>query len=271
MKNLIGFIVAVALTSLLVLERAHLNDARNEAANLRAELAASKAELQRASDTPKADPKESERQSQERAELAKLRGEVSALRKEKVDWLKNRSVAEAAALQASQTKPSPDTTTPAAQGMQWVEQILNGPSAVKGTEIGNIRRKALNGEGLTEAEQALLLNMNGKAAEIEKSPDEFSAFQSAYIGSLLGWNNDPRADHIKGILTAAVNAANTGGYDYNMPSQNADKWTDEQKALNARATSAIQNILKPDERAVFDKALSGVLGVDTSIANIQGK
>jgi hypothetical protein len=271
MKNLIGFIVAIILAVLVVFQRVGLQQARADADTLRAELASTKTELQRASEMPKVDPKETERLAQERAELAKLRGEVSALRKEKADRQKSRGIAEAAALQASQNKPAQDASTPAAQGMQWVEHILNGPSALKGAETGNVRRKALNGEPLTEAEQALLLNMNAKAAEIEKSPEEFSTFQSSYIGSLLGWNNDSRSDHIRAILSAAMTAANTSGYDYNAPGQNADKWPDEQKALNTRATTAIQNILKPEERAAFDRAFIGVLGIDTGVGVAQPK
>ena len=65
--------------------------------------------------------------------MAKLRGEVSALRKEKADWQKTRGIAESAALQASQAKPEPAATTPAVEGMQWVEQILNAPAL---TDIG---------------------------------------------------------------------------------------------------------------------------------------
>jgi hypothetical protein len=147
--------------------------------------------------------------------------------------------------------------------MQWVETILNGPSQVKGTELGNVRRKALNGEPMTDAERALLMNMNSKSAEVEKSPEEFANFQSAFIGSLLGWNNDPRGEQVKSMLSAAMNAAITRGYDYHAPAENADKWDDAQKALNTRATSAVQKLLQPEERAVFDKALIGVLGVDT--------
>jgi hypothetical protein len=265
MKKLIFVVIAIAVAALFVFQQRELKNSRAEAESLRAELTATKSELQRASDVPKSDPKESERLNQERAELAKLRGEVSALRKEKTDWQKTRGAAESAALQAAQFKPEPAVATPAAQGMQWVEQILNAPAVTKGAELGNVRRKALNGEPLTEAEQALLLNMNSKTAEVEKSPDEFSNFQSAYIGSLLSWTNDPRAEQIKGVLNAAMNAANTSGFDYHAPGENADKWSEEQKALNVRATAAIQNLLRPEERAVFDKAFIGVLGVDTGI------
>ena len=149
--------------------------------------------------------------------------------------------------------------------MQWVETIMNGPAIVKGTEVGNARRKALAGEQLTEAKASLLMNMNSRAAEIEKVPEEFANFQSAYIASLLGWNNDPRSDAIKGVITAASNAALQRGYDFNAPAVNAEKWDDGQKRLNTRATGAVQNLLKPEERAVFDKALIGVLGVDTGL------
>jgi hypothetical protein len=265
MKKLVLIIIAIAVAALFFFRERELSNARAETESLRAELAATKAELQQAAEIPKADPKESERQNQERAELAKLRGEVSALRKEKADWQKNRNVAEAAAIDASQGKTEAATSNQAVEGMQWVEQVLNSPSPVKGAEIGNVRRKALNGEHLTDAERTLLLNMNNKAAEIEKSPEEFAAFQSAYIASLLGWNNDSRADQIKGVLNAATVAANTRGFDYHAPGQNADNWDEEQRALNTRATSAIQNLLKPEERAVFDRALIGVLGVDTGM------
>jgi hypothetical protein len=262
MKTLVLIIVAVVLAALLFVEHGKVEKARAEAQSLSAELASTKTELERASQKPITDPNESARLGQERAELAKLRGEVSALRQEKAEWLQGRGAAESAALQASQT-PAPAATTPAAQGMQWVESILNGPAQVKGTEAGRIRAKALAGEPLTDAEQALLMNLNGKAAEIEKAPDQFADFQSAYIASMLGWTNDPRSEAIKGVLNAAMTAANTRGLDFHAPAENADKWSDDQKALNTRATVAVQNLLKPEERVVFDKGLTGVLGVDT--------
>ena len=264
MKGVISALVAIAVAALFVVQQRKVTSLRAETAAANRALSDAKAEVQRLAAVPKTDPKEDERIAQERAELAKLRGEVSALRKEKAEWDKNRAAAESAALKAAQQSAQP-ATTPAAQGMQWVETIMNGPALVKGTEVGNARRKALAGEQLTEAEASLLMNMNSRAAEIEKVPEEFANFQSAYIASLLGWNNDPRSDAIKGVITAASNAALQRGYDYNAPAVNADKWDDGQKRLNTRATGAVQNLLKPEERAVFDKALIGVLGVDTGL------
>ena len=264
MKKVIGIVIAVAVVAVIVIQQRKIGGLQAQTAKLNADLAEARQEAQRAAEKPKADTNESERVNQERAELAKLRAEVSALRKEKAEWQKNRGTAESAAIAATQpVVPPPPAAAPAVEGMQWVETILNGPAQVKGTEVGNVRRKALNGEPMTEAERALLLNMNSKSAEVEKSPEEFANFQSAFIGSLLGWNNDPRNEQVKTMLSAAMNAAIARGYDYHAPTENADKWADEQKALNTRATSAIQNLLKPEERAVFDKAFIGVLGVDT--------
>jgi hypothetical protein len=264
MNKVIAIVVALVAAALLVMQQRKVAGLQAQVAKLTADAAAARQEVDRAGQTPKSDPKETERVEQERAELARLRAEVSALRKEKAEWDKKRGAAESAALAtATQPAPAPVAPTGAAEGMQWVETILNGPAPVKGTETGNARRKALNGEPLTDAERALLLNMNSKAAELEKAPTEFADFQSAFIGSLLGWQNDPRSEQVKSVINAAMNAAINRGYDYHAPAENADKWDDAQKALNTRATSAIQNVLRPEERAVFDKALIGVLGVDT--------
>lgn len=259
MNKVIAIVIAVALVAVVVMQQRKVGALRAENSKLSAELAQARQEAQRAGETPKGDPQEAERLNQERTELARLRGEVSALRKEKAEWQKSRGVAETAAIATAQ----PAAANPTVDAMQWVETVLNGPAQMKGTEAGNARRKALNGEPMSEAERALLMNMNSKSAEVEKSPEEFANFQSAFIGSLLGWTNDPRGEQLKGVLSAAMNAAITRGYDYHAPAENADKWAEDQKALNTRATTAIQNILRPEERAVFDKALIGVLGVDT--------
>src|SRR3954471_10255107 len=244
MKKVIAIVIAVALVAVIVIQQRKVGALQAQVAKLNADAAEARQEAQRASEKPKADTKDEERLAQERAELARLRGEVSALRKEKAEWQKNRGAAESAAITATHpvAPPPPNPAAPAVEGMQWVETVLNGPAQVKGTEVGNVRRKALTGEPMTDAERALLMNMNSKSAEIEKSPEEFANFQSAFIGSLLGWTNDVRSEQVKGMLNAAMNAASASGYDYHAPAENADKWAEEQKALNTRATSAIQNL-----------------------------
>jgi hypothetical protein len=193
--------------------------------------------------------------------LLRLRAEVSALRQEKAAWEKRNHGVAAVAPQPAPTQ----NATPTVQAMQWVETVLAGPASVKGAEVGNVRRKLLSGEPLTEAEQGLLVNMMNNTAEVEKSPEEFAAFQSNFIGSLLNWNNDPRMQQVEAVVNAASKAAVERGYNYHAPGQNADSWDENQKNLNARATGAVQKLLTPEERAVFDKALIGVLGADLGI------
>ncbi len=253
-------VVSISLGAVLVSTRNDLARLRDSNEALTHQMAEAAAEAERALDSARPSEAELERQKQERDELLKLRGEVSSLRKEKEAWEKRLAADNAAALAAaeqrkleSQRKPTPG---------QWLESVLNGPAMVKGAEAGHIRRKFLNREPLTEAEQALLNGMMARTAEIEKSPEEFSNFQSAFIGSLLGWNNDPRMQQLQKILTAASTAAINRGFDYSNPAANAQAWAADQQALNARATGGVQRLLSADEKALFDKAFIGVLGVD---------
>lgn len=189
-------------------------------------------------------------------ELMRLRSEVTNLRREKAALAQRPPPAAAPA-------PAPVARPPFADRL---EAILQGPPDLMGTESGNLRRKLLTGQPLDEAEQTLLSNLMTRAAEIEKSPEDFSAFQTAFISSLLGWADDPRSEKVKSILTAAATAANQRQLDYHAPAQNADNWPAPQKALNTRATSAVQGLLNEEERQTFDKAFIGVLGIDFGLA-----
>ena len=261
MKRIIWILVAIAAIGMFVAQQRKISRLQAAQSSLALQLGDEREEAKRALEAAKPDPALEERAKQERAELIKLRGEVSLLRQEKANWEKkvasDRAAAEAAALAAAEKKQALD-----AQGMQWVENVLKGPANVKGAESGNLRRKLLNREPLNETEQALLLNMMNSTGDIEKSPEDFAAFQTSFISSLLSWNDDPRASQVQSMITAASKVANERGYDYHAPAENADKWDATQKALNARATGGVQKLLTPQEREIFDKAFLGVLGVD---------
>ncbi len=264
MKTVIWTLVAVAAAALFVVQQRKIAALRASVDQSYAQVAEARAEAQRAGEAAKPDPSQVDRAEQERAELLRLRAEVSALRQEKAAWEKKTASDRAAAQSAALTEAN-QKQAQTAQGMQWVETVMAAPAGTKGVESGNLRRKFLNHEQLTEAEQALLLNMMNKSGDIEKSPEEFAAFQSAFIGSLLSWTNDPRMEQVQATLMAASKVANQRGFDYHAPGENADKWNEGQKALNERATGAVQKLLTPDERAIFDKALIGALGIDFGV------
>jgi RNA polymerase sigma factor (sigma-70 family) len=195
--------------------------------------------------------------SAEQLELMRLRAEVTALRREVRERESNRAAA------APASPNPPDDGKP--EFVRWAETILDGPALMKGAESGIVRRKALRGEPLNDGEKTLLFNMVRRAGEIEKVPEEFAEFQSAFVASLLEWGNDARTKQVKEIIRAAALKANEAHMDFHAPGQNADSWSAEQKELNRSATAAVQALLSESERAVFDPALLGVMGIDFGV------
>lgn len=265
MKSKFIWPVIVALSvGFIFLKERNLTKLQKENEALAQQLANAQAETEAALEAAKGKEAALAQREEEKAELIRLRGEVSSLRKEKEAWEKkletDRTVAIAAA--EARRRAAAQPAQPQTQGDQWVQTVVNGPSLVKGAETGNLRRKLLNGEPLNASEQALFQEMASRTKEIEQSPAEFASFQTAFVSSLLGWNNDPRANQVHDLLTKGSQAAMNRGFDYHAPAQNADKWDENQKRLNQRVTGGVQGLLTPEERAVFDKAFIGALGVD---------
>jgi RNA polymerase sigma factor (sigma-70 family) len=196
--------------------------------------------------------------SADRLELMRLRAEVTALRRE------NQQRAQAAPL--AQTAPAAPSNDSIPDFVQWAETILTGPPEIQGTEGGNIRRKFLSREQLSEGEQTLLMNIVRRAADIEKSPEDFTAFQSSFVSTLLNWKDDPRGGRVREIIQTAASTAHEQQMNFNAPALNADSWPSEQKQLNRTATAAIQSLLTQDEREIFDRAFLGIMGIDFGIS-----
>ena len=188
----------------------------------------------------------------------RLRAEVTELRRA------NQQRAQSAPL--AQTAPTATSNDSKPEFLKWAETILSGPPEIQGTEGGNIRRKALSREQLSEGEQTLLMNLVRRAGDIEKSPEDFTAFQSSFVATLLNWQDDPRATRVKEIIQSAAIAAHDQQMNFNAPALNADSWPPEQKQLNRRATGAIQSLLTQEERATFDRAFLGIMGIDFGIS-----
>ena len=188
----------------------------------------------------------------------RLRAEVTALRRE------NQQRAQGASLAlTTSTAPLSDSKP---EFVKWAETILTGPPEIQGVEGGSIRRKSLSREELNEGEQTLLMNIVRHAANIEKSPDDFTAFQSSFVSSLLKWKDDPRSGRVKEIIQNAATIAQEEQMSFTAPALNADSWTPEQKQLNRTATAEIQALLTQEERATFDSAFLGIMGIDFGVS-----
>ena len=60
--------------------------------------------------------------------------------------------------------------------------------------------------------------------------------------------------------------ANEQQMNFNAPTLNADSWPPEQKQLNRPATAEIQALLTQEERATFDRAFLGIMGIDFGVS-----
>ena len=247
--------LALCLGAMLVLQHQKISTLKTDNQSLTEELQGARAALASAATPPHPSPQS----SADHLELMRLRAEVTTLRRE------NQQRAQSAP--PPRTEPGvPLLADSKPEFAKWAESILSGPPEIQGTEGGNIRRKFLSHEKLTEGEQTLLMNMVRRAGDIEKSPEGFTAFQSSFVATLLNWQDDPRQTRLKEIIQSAATAAHDRQMNFNAPALNADSWPAEQKQLNRRATGAIQSLLTEEERATFDRAFLGIMGIDFGIS-----
>jgi hypothetical protein len=200
------------------------------------------------------------------AELIRLRGEVGALKRERDELVKKASGLEVSAARAKERE---ETARAAAQTAEAVEanRLKDRASTVLlGAQGGLLRAKILSGQPLTQEETQALANTQQRVAELEKSPADFAQYQTAYLASVLGWSNDPRSVQLQDLLTKVAQAANNRGLTFNAPGQSPENWNDAQKALDNRATGVVKGLLTPDEAAVLDKALPGVMSANPAAA-----
>jgi hypothetical protein len=220
-----------------------------------------------AANRPDTTPEELARLREGNNELIRLRGEVNALKRERDDLAKKVGGLESA---AARSKEREETAREAAQGAEAAEaERLKGQANVvlSGAQSGMIRRKILAGQPLTPQEQQSLVAIQGRLAELEKNPAAFAQYQSASVASTLGWDqNDPRAQQLNDLLSKVTQAANNRGLTFNAPGQTFENWTDQQKALDNRATTAVKNMLTPEEVQAFDQTFPSILSGDPAAA-----
>jgi hypothetical protein len=206
---------------------------------------------------PTPDPAELERARAEHEELLRLRGQVNQLRRERDELqrkLNSLSVARTNA--AVMPAQAPDAA--------WVQQMLNAPAAQQGAAAGALRGKFLRGESISGSEIALRdalaqRNLNS----LERTPSEFADFQAAYIQGVLGLTDPEKGRQIHDLILKTYEQAATRGLDIpSKPVAETDQWVTQRHQLDRRATSAVQGLLTPEERSVFNRAFLGVMGVD---------
>jgi hypothetical protein len=255
-------VILAIIGPMAILKQREAAAAKASAAQLEASLKAEQDKSAALAGRPDVAADELARLREGQTELIRLRGEVNALRRERDDLQKKVSGLEGAVARAKDRADKEQTAArDAATGEE--EKLKDRANTVLlGAQGGAIRRKILAGEALTAEEQQTVASMQQKAGDLEKAPAAFAEFQAAYIGSALGWNNDPRSQQLSDLLKRVTEVANNRGVSFNAPGQSYENWTDAQKQLDNRATGAVKGMLTPEEAAVFDKILPGVMSAN---------
>jgi hypothetical protein len=202
------------------------------------------------------DSAELDRLRAEHEELLRLRGEVAQLRREREELSRKLS----SALSVT-NKPAQLPTADKA----WVQQMLSAPVAQQGAALGALRGKMIKGDSSISASELALRdalaarNLNS----LERSPSEFADFQAAFIQSTLDLSDPEKTQQIHDIIQKVYERAVANGLDIpSKPAEGTDNWVNQRYQLDRRGTSAVQGLLTPEQRASFDRAFLGIMGVD---------
>ena len=189
-------------------------------------------------------------------ELLKLRGEVTTLRRRQDDLLNQLAV-----------KAPVPPAQPAAIDKAWVEKVLGSPPKSQGIAAGSLRGKLLRREmtNVSPAEFALKDELLKRQLNqtLERSPGEFADFQTGFIQSALNISDEARMQQVHDLIQWTYEQAVANGLDVpSKPVNGTDEWVERRFALDRAATARLKELFTPDERALFDRAFLGVMGVD---------
>jgi hypothetical protein len=249
-------IVAAACAAAIVTQQIALRRSRAENADLRQQIAS----LRETPPTPQPTPDllELERLRAEHEELVRLRGQVAQLRRERDELARK-----VTSLAAVTNKPV------VAQGPvddAWLQQMLNAPAAQQGAAVGALRGKMLKGElqGVSASEKALLGALSQRDMNsLERTPNEFADFQTAFVQGVTGLSDPDKVRQVHDLIRNTYEHAVANRLDIpSKPASDTETWVNQRHQLDRRATSAIQGILTPEERALFDRAFLGIMGID---------
>lgn len=202
---------------------------------------------------------ENDRLNSNNAELVKLRGDFTTLRRQHEELLKQIP---------KQTIPRSPQQAQIVHDGAWIQQILDGPPHAQGMAAGELRGKFLRGktEEVNSAEIALReglrkLKLNDT---LEKSPTAFAEFQSAYIQSALGIEDPSKVQQIRDLIQRTYEQVVAQGLDIPSKPTNNDTtdWVQRRHQLDRQATTQLKQLLTEEEQAHFDRAFLGVMGVD---------
>ena len=182
------------------------------------------------------------------AEVHKLRGEISTLRKA------NEALQKAPAPQQAKATPKPAVETPNAT----IPASLDNYSDVA-QFAAKLRAK---GGQLSPEELQWAQSMKPELDKLEASPENFAAFQASMIQATAGVTDPQKAEQIRTTIQRVYENAVKRGLNLQARPEDDAAWVQQRHQLDRRGTTAIQNLLDENERAAFDRSFLGIMGVD---------
>ena len=101
--------------------------------------------------------------------------------------------------------------------------------------------------------------------QLESDPEAIATFQSSFVAEMLGTLKPETIQSIESIVRGAYQNAVEQGVDAaSLPDNEADyeAWALKRGSLDRPATRAVQALLTPRERTLFDQRLMGIMGID---------
>jgi cell division protein FtsB len=254
----IGAIVCGSIATFIVLQQRALVRLRQQNHSLERQIAITHEGPALSPSEAPLDTNELMRLRAEQKELIKLRGEVTVLRRER-DGLSNQLATAKIRSAAQPLSQNVDTG--------WVQQVLQSSPAQQGLMAGALRGKLVRGEGtnISSSELALqkALSPGQLNQTLERTPEQFADFQTAFIQGTLGLSDATKLQQIHDLIRQTYDRAVANGLDIpSKPAIDTDAWVQRRFQLDRQATAAMEHLLTPEEWQVFGRAFIGVMGVD---------
>jgi hypothetical protein len=244
--------VVVCLSVALVMQQRYSAALAMERSKNLEQIAAAKSELNTLQEKLTRTEQERDKLKADAAEVHKLRGELSTLRKAKDDLEKKAAAQQARVAPKPEAPPTPTPPAPAAfSNYAEVAQFAEG-----------LRTKTRSGVPLTAEETAWLQQAKPELEKLEASPESFAAFQASMIQATAGITDPQKVERIQQAIQKVYQNAVARGLNLQSRPQDDASWVQQRHQLDRRGTTAVQTILSPEERAAFDRSFLGIMGVD---------
>jgi hypothetical protein len=248
---ILGLSLAVAVFAVVFFYFPRRTSAQQELQRQAAELTESKVRLAALEQKLALAEKERDRFKADAAEVHRLRGELSTLRKA------NESLEKQAA-----QKPRETVVVQPPDRPNQVAQALQGHYPELAQQISTLRKKLNLGAPLDADEIAWLKQMKPELDKLESSPQDFASFQAAMIQNVAGVTDPEKVEKIRQAVQKVYENAVNRGLTIDRRPADDPVWIEQRHQLDRRGTAAVQNILDENERAAFDGNFLGIMGAD---------